>query len=155
SRSPAAPSGRDGSLIPDPAMSLFSPACKLRSWKRHTCCACGCVYRYLMERSSQGNLLTGATELTQHKLATEVDVHPCPTCGFVQPDMAAQGPAFGHAVIACVGFIAFLFLGITGSIPSAAWADTAALVGAGIAALCLAAHLLYTLRDPNRDGDAN
>jgi hypothetical protein len=136
-------------------MSLFSPACKLRTWKRHTCCACGCVYRYLMERSSQGNLLTGAAELTQHKMETEADVHPCPTCGLVQPDMAAQASTFWHAVVTCVAFLAFFFLGITGSIPSAAWADTAALVGAGFAAVCVAAHLRYAFRDPNRDRDAN
>src|SRR5271155_4519853 len=111
-------------------MSHTVPAGKRRSWKQHTCCVCGCVFRYQMERSAQGTLLESSEEAVKRKLAKEVDVHPCPTCGLIQPDMVAQGRTLWHGIITCVCIIAFLLLTILGSVPGAIPSDKAALGGA-------------------------
>ena len=43
-------------LLSSSAMFQNLPTRASLSWKQHTCCACGCVYRYQMARSGQGSL---------------------------------------------------------------------------------------------------
>ena len=136
-------------------MSHNLPTRQSLSWKQHTCCVCGCVYRYQMARHSQGTLLESGHEIAQRKLATEVDVHPCPTCGLIQPDMIGQGSSFWHGIITTVCFLAFLLLTILGSIPAALGPDKAAIGGVGIAGLALVVHLIFVVRNPNRNRERN
>jgi hypothetical protein len=54
-----------------------------------------------------------------------------------------------------VCFLAFLVLTILGSIPAALGPDKAAIGGVGIAGLALVAHLIFVVRNPNRNRERN
>src|SRR5262245_31362972 len=106
---------------------------RARVWKQHTCSACGGLYRYKFTRSGEGQ--GGLAELARGEAERELDqslrhdieVHPCPTCGLVQPDMVAQGKARWHGLAALAALPALLLLGGYHVLPT----DLAAMIAAG------------------------
>jgi hypothetical protein len=66
---------------------------KLAAWKKQTCLYCGCLFRYRLKREGRGSGATGpdadreATRRAARRIGKESDPHPCPSCGYVQPDM--------------------------------------------------------------------
>jgi hypothetical protein len=108
-----------------------------------------------MQRTAQGSFLESGADVARRKAAKEADVHPCPTCGLIQPDMIARPAYHWHGIITTLAFLAFIVLAIIGSNPEAVWADTAALVGAAVAALSLGGHVYFAFRNPNRDRSSN
>jgi hypothetical protein len=140
--------------------TAYEATVRLACWKQHTCSACGAVYRYRFRRSAEGD--GGVPELAQQnaeanlmkKVASDVEIHPCPACGFVQPDMAAKGKVFWHSI-----FTAFL-LPASAFIIIPAWClvmplDQAAMLLAGAAAVAAVGHWCIALQNPNRDRSAN
>src|SRR5438552_2174233 len=97
---------------------------KLAAWKKQTCLRCGCDFRYRMKREGKGSGATGpdadreATRRAARKIGTESDPHPCPSCGYVQPDMIGNRRA--------------------------RWRGRVLLLNAGVVLLCLPLLLLLT-----------
>jgi hypothetical protein len=125
-----------------------------RCWKQHTCCACGCVYRYLFERtaSASGGPATdtrgAAARKIVKKISDEIDECPCPTCGTIQPDMVARGKITWHMAFTIItGVILLLTIlpTLKGSVPL----DQAGKVAAGVAAFGVLGHLLTAWGNPN------
>jgi hypothetical protein len=89
---------------------VYTAKIKAQCWKAHTCHACGGVYAYKLTRKVAGKAgdALAATRTAKRAAATaisrEVDVHPCPTCGTVQPDMIGQELA-RQAGWTCVGIV--------------------------------------------------
>src|SRR5262245_40780716 len=90
----------------------------LNCWKQHVCANCGGAFRYRFRRKVQGEASTkeAAEQSAQLSAVTtlksEVDEHPCPTCGVYQPDMIGSRRAFRHGLLtflAALAFIALLF----------------------------------------------
>src|SRR5262245_45220172 len=90
-------------------------------WKQHTCVSCASKYRYHLERKATGQ--GGTEDAAAQALATavdgiiknDVDVHPCPVCGCVQPDMVSstRTPFYGWgAAIAGLGTAVALIVGL-------------------------------------------
>ncbi len=65
----------------------------MRVFKEHTCLLCNTVFKYRMDRIATASAATAevaeqkALTALEGKLKTEVDIHPCPVCGFYQPEM--------------------------------------------------------------------
>jgi hypothetical protein len=132
----------------------------IECWKQHTCLCCSTVFRYRFTRTSTGE---GGTEQAASEaarasifstLVNEVDVHPCPTCGFVQPDMVGSRRARGHGwVLAGVlgVMLIVIILGLMEVLSPKTTVETSLVVG-GIALL---AQLVVALRNPNSNFAAN
>src|SRR5436190_10541170 len=94
----------------------YTSTIEARAWKEHTCLNCGSVFSYLLVRKVTGNSgnATKAEELARKNagiaMQTQVDEHPCPTCGLVQPDMIGQRRAKQHKVIFWIALLAFILL---------------------------------------------
>jgi hypothetical protein len=75
--------------------TTYTSKVSVRCVKQHTCVACASKYSYVLVRNLQGTGGTAAAaEANAEKAALkavqgEVDFHPCPACGVVQPDMTA------------------------------------------------------------------
>lgn len=125
-----------------------------RCWKQHTCCACGCVYRYLLERvraasgSPGGGAATEAAYSANRALLNGIEERPCPNCGVVQPDMVGKSKAGWHLLFtALTGTLLLLIVlpTIGGYIPL----DRAGEAAAGVAIFALLGHLVVALFGPN------
>lgn len=84
---------------------VYTATLEVQCWKEHTCHGCGGVYAYELRRRVQGqgdNSETASQRAERAAMAAanrEVDIHPCPTCGLVQPDM------IGHARVGAAGLV--------------------------------------------------
>ncbi len=84
--------------------------------KVHTCVHCDGSFGYVMKRSLTG---TGASaeqaqenlkNTARNVLETNVDTHPCPTCGMVQPEMMAARNTWRYLIAGAVTAVAmFVF----------------------------------------------
>jgi hypothetical protein len=137
-----------------PVYTYYAATVRARAWKQHTCCACGCVYRYATTRvvRDTGGLEVIARERAARKAAAElkkvVEVRPCPACGTVQPDMLFPGRLAGHALAAVLTLaVAGWLLAATllGALPL----DTAVPCAAGVAGVAALLHLLVARGGPN------
>jgi hypothetical protein len=138
----------------------YTATMKVRCWKQHTCFACGCVYRYKFERSGKGqnNFAEVARDNAEQQvfraLEQEVETRPCPTCGLVQPDMAAQGKMTWHSY-AVLGMVLAVPLVLLPVFVIAVPPHVPCMIGAVAAGLAAVVHLLAALYDPNRDRARN
>jgi hypothetical protein len=139
---------------------VYTATAKARCWKQHTCSACGCVYRYKFERTgvAQSGVSDYARDGAQKRLRTrlerEVDCHPCPTCGLVQPDMVAQTKLPWHAGVT-IGLLVLLACAITPAMYQGVTFHLAGQLCAGAAGAAVVLHLLVALYNPNRSREAN
>jgi hypothetical protein len=137
--------------------------------KQHTCAACGCVFRYLMQknviacgttqRQAQANLpgcVRQQMAIWQQDPESLAEKHPCPDCGLVQPGMVSSA-LVSHASAAGFAFICLLFLLAT----QEAWKEsgislpTLAVVGIVLLGGMAAFHLFTLFSGPNRNRQAN
>jgi hypothetical protein len=142
------------------APKTYTATVQIRCWKQHTCTSCGCVYRYRFERAGKaeaGQEALAVQEAEQKlvkKLNKEVDVHPCPTCGLVQPDMAAKWKILGHGAFAAVALVAILAIAVPAS-----WdfisLEFASMILGGVTGAAALAHVLLALVNYNSDRNAN
>jgi hypothetical protein len=127
---------------------------KARCWKEHTCIACGCVYRYYYERTGKASGGPGSTPGTTatHKamqaVITGIEECPCPTCGTVQPDMAAKGKISWHLAFTLITACILLIL-IVATFQGALPLDVAGQVAAFVAGFGLLGHLITAVSNPN------
>lgn len=132
----------------------YKASLKVSCWKEHTCTACEAVFRYPMHRQVSAEAATSqAAEQAAQKqaiaaLTGTVDVHPCPVCGWIQPDMIAKGQKsryFWTLALGLAGIGIGWFPGLAHgwSLSAAAWVSLAAM-GAASAALVTKA-----MADPN------
>jgi hypothetical protein len=139
---------------------VFTATVKARCWKQHTCCACGCVYRYKFERAGVAQsgvrdfARSGAEKNLQSRLEREVDCYPCPTCGLVQPDMVAQTKLPWHAGVTVV-LLVLLACAVIPAVYQGLTYHLAGLACAAVAGAGALLHLVVALYDPNRDREAN
>jgi hypothetical protein len=122
--------------------------------------ACGGQFSYLFLRKAVGTaatppLATRAAEAKAKKLlASDVDSHPCPTCGIYQPDMIGarrsklQGLLLALSVVAV---IVLFILSASHALQDDVLAPTAAVTIAAIGVL----QFFVDARRPNRDLAAN
>ena len=74
----------------------------VRVWKLHTCAFCGARFRYLLERvvASQQAFTSDPANLSNpvllEQLRHEIDEHPCPSCGRLQPEMVGRRRGILH-----------------------------------------------------------
>lgn len=141
-------------------MSNVTATIRFKCWKQHKCSGCGCLYRYLFERSVSG---TGGSpesaEAAAHNalatsIGTDADVRPCPDCGRVQPDMIAASsekfPLFcGIAAAAVVGLIV-----VVGAAGGTTYAN-AAFAAAGVTGIAAALMFVQAAMNPNANQEAN
>jgi hypothetical protein len=139
--------------------TYYKASARGRCWKQHTCCACGCVYRYKYEQSAEatGGLAEIARENVEKKLVEElkkgIKSCPCPGCGLVQPDMAAKSKILWHSILACVPFVLLFVVGP--AIDHTVSRQFATIVAVSIAGVVALGHLLTAVDNPNRDREAN
>ena len=87
----------------------YTASIKVQCWKEHECSTCGTRYRYRFERKMQGKgadrraATANATTAAVQAVKADVDLRPCPGCGFFQPDMICSWRAWWHALIALIG----------------------------------------------------
>ncbi len=92
--------------------TTYTSTIEVRCWKEHTCICCGAVYAYEFVRSIKGSASNAekasvnARAAVQKALATDTDLHPCPTCGMYQPDMIGQRRAAKHWVAFWLSLVA-------------------------------------------------
>jgi hypothetical protein len=131
-----------------------------KAWKEHTCLNCGAVYSYLLVRkvTGQAGRAEKAQELATRNagkaMQTQVDEHPCPTCGLVQPDMIGQKRAKRHLTIfwwTLVVFVVLLLLRVSYAVQ----ANTLTAVTIILCAIAAGLHLFFDRANPNRDTMAN
>jgi hypothetical protein len=137
-----------------PRGTCYKVTVGVRCWKQHTCLCCDCVYRYKMERKGEATagLAEYAQSMAEQKallaVKKEVDVHPCPTCGLVQPEMGASQKMLSHGIVALATFLLVPFI----IIPAAANGITlhlAGMIAASVAGIAWLVHLLTALDNPN------
>src|SRR5262245_18735841 len=138
----------------------YEATVKGHGWRQQTCFACECVYRYRVERKVKDTGGLGviaaerATQQIPARLKGVVEFRPCPTCGAVQPEMAAKGKALWHALTALGGTAALAGFGAAASFGSVPF--VAALVGAAaVAAAVVWLQRRIALGDPALSAEAN
>jgi hypothetical protein len=126
-----------------------------RCWKQHTCCSCGCVYRYLLERTAKSSggqhddVRSAADQKIARKLRDDVEECPCPTCGTVQPDMVAKDKRTWHKAFAWITGV-ILALVILPASKGGTAPEVAGKIAAAVAGFGILGHLLTALSNPNR-----
>ncbi|MGL4552091.1 MAG: hypothetical protein ACRC33_13000 [Gemmataceae bacterium] len=125
-----------------------------RCWKQHVCCACGCVYRYILERTGSASGGPGTGQATRaaydanRAILSGIEEHPCPDCGVVQPDMVGKSKATWHLTFTAITGVILLFIflpALGGSLPL----DRAGEAAAAVAGFALLGHLVTALYNPN------
>jgi hypothetical protein len=140
--------------------TTYKSTIELSCWKEHTCENCGTVFRYLFKRTKTGQ--AGSVQAAENAaraavvkaLTHEVDMQPCPTCGFYQADMVGVRRSFRHWVLfwialACLAVVLFLTLIEVIPYNAAAWLAVVLFLGV------VTGHLLIALSNPNGNMDAN
>lgn len=124
--------------------------------RRHTCVACDAQFNYLQTVfvSSSGTVQNPVGQGATHPLPMDVNVHPCPSCGTLQPEMIAairvSWPSVGMIVLFAVVCVTLLcplmhFMRIS----------TSAYVATTSAAIAVLLGLRGVFCNPNRDLHAN
>jgi hypothetical protein len=140
--------------------TTYTSTIQLRCWKQHTCVGCGGGYLYELIRTIKGSASSAdaaranAQKNVQKALASDTDLHPCPTCGLHQPDMIGQRRARLHWAMfwcALAAAVLVLILVATHTIQFYVASYVMALVCAAAAVATLATERW----NPNRDVAAN
>ncbi len=140
--------------------TTYTATKKVSCWKQHRCGQCGSLFRYAFERTIKGqagNAAQASINLEAaivKSLEKETDIHPCPQCGTVQPDMTAQSKRrslfWVLLITLIVGLILFV-LGASGGVP----ANQIAWVLACFGLIMAGTTYLILARNPNADPRAN
>jgi hypothetical protein len=133
---------------------------KVHCWKQHTCAGCGALFRYLFDRTVQGS---GPTQdsarvnlqaSVKHTLRTEVDQHPCPSCGVFQPEMIGGARKGSHNVMLASAVLSGILAAIF-AWKDVLWQPTLGWVMAVALAVFAAVDASQALKNPNGDLGAN
>ncbi len=128
--------------------------------KEHTCVGCGGKFAYVFKREVKGEAANEAQSVLNAQQAadkatlTEVDQHPCPHCGLMQPEMIAHERStrfWVGAAVAVVGVAVALILGLTHVITIA----TSAYIATGTMSLAFLWNMLACFYNPNKDLEGN
>lgn len=123
------------------AQQTITTTARVRFRKEHACVNCGGRFAYVLEREASGKgpdeeAANLSLEAETNKILEEaVDLHPCPHCGAVQPEMASDvvRPRLLYSVIGGLAGLAFaLVLGAAdpSSQAGASWFACLASLGA-------------------------
>ncbi len=140
--------------------TTYTSKIDVKCWKEHTCVGCGGSFAYLFERKIKGTGSTAAAATAAARTAAEkavksqVDQHPCPTCGLFQPDMIGAQRAARHwyvfwAASALVGLQLLLLAFGALTAVDVAWS-----ISIGLLALT-AVNYVIAAKNPNRDPENN
>ncbi len=138
----------------------FKSTVEFRVWKEHTCVRCGAIFRYPFQRQGVGHGRTqraasaAADRAAGKVLAAELETHPCPACGLIQPDMIGTLRLRRHRVLFWLTALALGLVYLLGAAELISSALTVWLAG-GVAACVLVGHVLVVQGNPNRDLRAN
>lgn len=139
--------------------TTYTATLELECRKQHTCVACVSQYSYVMKRKITG---TGGTEEASRQAAhgnlvkaveEAVDVHGCPCCGCVQPEMIAVQRKPKHSVAMWIGVIGIGLALILGAmhIVTIGTSSVIALVGV---AMAFGINAATALANPNASPDS-
>lgn len=140
--------------------TTYTSSVSIRCLKQHTCVCCESKFTYTLVRNLKGTGTTAAAaeanaaKMAMKSVETDVDFHPCPACGAVQPEMASVVVSRHFkiaAVVALVGISSSLIAGFARmmhTIPCA-W------IGVGATAVAVLEVLYAIMYAPNRDLDGN
>ncbi|MFL5329436.1 MAG: hypothetical protein ACJ8C4_11025 [Gemmataceae bacterium] len=140
--------------------TTYKSTIEVRCWKQHTCIGCGGAFAYLFTRkvTGQANTAEAATKAAQasavNAMNAEVDMHPCPSCGLIQPDMVGARRARCHrwvfwSMLVVASGLLILYLTDVVSVNVLAWSAGAAF------ALAAIIQWLAELQNLNRNPGAN
>jgi hypothetical protein len=96
---------------------LRSQAETVRAWRRCACVHCGARFRYRITRRIAPRGQSSPEELNrelQGLLKNEVEDHPCPRCGRLQPDMVGRKRGGLHGVLLLLAFGTLIALTASG-----------------------------------------
>lgn len=128
--------------------------------KQHTCVGCGSKFSYVLARevtgqaSTEGEATQKAEKAAVKAIENDADLHACPACGIVQPEMLADvrsGRFWLGALVGVAGTAAALILGLTQVVTIATSAYVCA-AGTGVALLFFVWGCRY---NPNRHPESN
>jgi len=132
----------------------------VRCLKQHTCIACGGQFSYLFARKVVGTADTpqgasvAAEASARQQITSDVDNHPCPTCGVFQPDMIGSRRLSAQRImwmLSVVAVVVLFILSVSHILQDDVFVPTA-LVVLGVTGLI---QLAIDARRPNRDLDSN
>lgn len=135
----------------------YTASVNVEFWKQHVCVGCGAKFRYRMLRALQGQgtseegaqkkLVEAVVKAQQH----DVDPHPCPDCGTVQPEMVASVRRAPLVWGLCLAVLGLVVSGIVG----AWWMPTSIWTGTALAVLAAIPFVVALRRNPNANPRAN
>lgn len=76
--------------------TTYTATLNVQCLKQHTCVACDAQFSYLLTRDIKAEGATkdlamqNAGNMAANSMANDVDFHPCPNCGMLQPEMTAD-----------------------------------------------------------------
>ncbi|MFM9962399.1 MAG: hypothetical protein ACKV2Q_14390 [Planctomycetaceae bacterium] len=134
--------------------TTYTATLELECRKQHTCVACVSQYSYVMKRKITG---TGGTEEASRQAAQNnlvkaveeaVDIHACPCCGCLQPEMIASQRQPKHSLSMWIGVIGIGLALILGAlhVVTIGMSSLIALVGV---AMALGINAATALANPN------
>jgi len=137
--------------------TTYTASKSLEFYNIHTCVNCNAQFKYLMKRKVKG---TGSTEQEAEQkaetslqekfleLLLEVDMHACPTCGMVQPEMigAKRAASTSRQLILLSIIIAILAIMVTANTFQLGTAIWVGLTAYGVIALW---YLKIVFYNPN------
>lgn len=124
--------------------------------KQHTCLGCSAEYHYRLERNVTGSGGTEAAAAANAEAAAvkalenDVDQHPCPHCGMMQPDMIAEvrkGRFVAGMWIAPIFILVAFFL----ALPHVLTISTSAMIASAGVALAGLIMVSGVFVNPNKD----
>jgi hypothetical protein len=138
----------------------YTTTINIKCWKEHTCVSCGAVHSYPFKRKVTGRAGNAAASQRQAQAAvektlkTQVDLHPCPACGILQPDMIGQQRVRWHKTTFWLALLAFITLLILRGM-DILQANTATWMIVAVGALAALQTFGKELKNFNADPEAN
>lgn len=138
----------------------YKATVELACFKQHECVACSGKFAYVLQReiTAEGNSKSAAQAAAQaqliQKVENDVDLHPCPTCGLVQPEMVADIKSGRYLLGTIVGVIVLvlgLILGLADVVPI----STASMIGLAGGVIVGLACASGVTTNPNADLSKN
>lgn len=140
--------------------TTYTATVNIQCLKEHTCVGCEGKYSYLLTREIKGQggtqqvALTNAQNKAVQSMENDVDFHPCPACGIVQPEMVADVKS-GYAWTALVLGLIIIAVALICGLAQGMRIMTSAYVAVAGAILSTLIFAIGAIYNPNKNLQAN